>query len=179
MARPNSATAPVRIRACSTSAHVRVPNGVSSRAFVGIERMAREPTSCKFFVFNRRQRRYKQHRVKGLSSNWRNRPRPIEPSVEHVDRQPVPVKSAEGETMAVRSGIATKPGNARGAKGSCCIRSRNRHHASQSRFQFSRSSINSLCCNGPLPHDRASVRSIGWSGCWISVRHGDRSARWR
>ena len=64
-----------------------------------------------------------QHGDKGMSSNWRNRPRPIEKSVEQVSRiTGEPGKSAEGETAAARLAVATKRGNARGAKGPCCIR---------------------------------------------------------
>src|SRR2546425_10039778 len=56
-----------------------------------------------------------------MSSNWRNRPRPIEPSVEQVSRiTGNPGKSAEDETAAARLVVAMKRGNARGAKEPCC-----------------------------------------------------------
>ena len=64
-----------------------------------------------------------QHGDKGMSSNWRNRPRPIEQLVEQVSRiTGNPGKSTEDETAAARLGVATKRGNARGARGPCCIR---------------------------------------------------------
>src|SRR5712691_10295252 len=58
-----------------------------------------------------------------MSSNWRNRPRPIEQSVEQVSCiTGDPGKSAEDETATARLGVATKRGNARGAKEPCCTR---------------------------------------------------------
>jgi hypothetical protein len=53
-----------------------------------------------------------------MFSNWRNRPRPIEKSVEQVGRiTGDPGKSTDDETAAAKLVIATKRGNARGAKG--------------------------------------------------------------
>src|SRR4030095_9523777 len=53
-----------------------------------------------------------------MSSNWRNRPRPTEKSVEQVVRiTGYPGKSTEDETAAAKLIVATKRGNARGAKG--------------------------------------------------------------
>ena len=56
-----------------------------------------------------------------MLSNWRNRPRPIEKSVEQgswYNRQTG--KASEGETVTARPVVAAKRGNARGAKGPCC-----------------------------------------------------------
>jgi hypothetical protein len=56
-----------------------------------------------------------------MSSNWRNRLRPIEKSVEQVGRiTGATGKSIEDETVAARLVVAEKRGNARGAKGPCC-----------------------------------------------------------
>ena len=62
-----------------------------------------------------------QHGDKDESSNWRDPPRPIEKSVE----QPAPVTGEPGEwgggeRESSGSVVATKRGNARGAKGPCC-----------------------------------------------------------
>src|SRR5216684_1335337 len=59
-----------------------------------------------------------------MSSNWRNRPRPAEK--KHRRSQVGRItgtsgKSAEDETAAARFVVATKRGNARGAKEPCCI----------------------------------------------------------
>jgi hypothetical protein len=56
-----------------------------------------------------------------MSSNWRNRPRPIEKSVEQgTSYNQDNGKAMEDETAAAGPVVAEKRGNARGAKGPCC-----------------------------------------------------------
>jgi hypothetical protein len=73
----------------------------------------------------------RQHGDQGMSSNWRNRPRPAaksaEPGTPH--NRVSPGKWADDETVADGSGVARKAGKAAGAKGPNCSGSSARREA--------------------------------------------------
>ena len=57
-----------------------------------------------------------------MLSNWRNPPRPVEKWAEQGSRITGDTgKSVDGERDSAGSILAMKRGNARGAKGPCCL----------------------------------------------------------
>jgi hypothetical protein len=65
---------------------------------------------------------YRRHGDKDVLSNWRDPPRPGEKSTEQGrPYNRYTGKAAEGERESDGSIVASKRGNARGAKGPCCL----------------------------------------------------------
>ena len=59
---------------------------------------------------------------KGMLSNWRNPPRPVEKLAEQGSRITGNTgKSVDGERASAGSIVARKRSNVRGAKGPCCL----------------------------------------------------------